>query len=132
MKKYIVQSDKKSLYEEFENIWDAKTFSDLHKCDCPYIEEVSFSNKYKDFLDDPNYETTIVLISDADIANQKYIDSYKNYCSSTYGDDYNLDEAILKEEYKNDGLCHVYLKYGCPPSQLKKILKQSIDNKESK
>ena len=158
--KYIVQSNKTSLYEEYSNEDEAKRCVNEHSCDCPYIEKVSYEDGYNDYIEDPNYITYVVFCDgadtdaihgeekpkqletpvesenqarlDLDSIRQRYIDCYKNYCKATYGDDYNLDEALSKEEYKNDGLGHVFLKYGCPPSQLKKYLKQSINKEGAK
>lgn len=156
--KFIVQSNKSSLYEEFLKEDEARKCAEEHECECPYIEKVSYSDDYNDYIEDPNYIThtmscdgtdTDVIYDenepekqkssienanqaelDLDSIQQRYVECYKNYCKATYGEDYNLDEALSKEEYKNDGLGHVFLKCGCPPSQLKKYLKQSIDKKE--
>ena len=155
--KFIVQSNKTALYEEFLKEDEARKCVEEHECECPYIEKVSYSDDYTDYIEDPNYVAVVIVPDDViedseticmpqddstksvtpqtldlDSIQQRYVECYKNYCKATYGDDYNLDEALSKEEYKNDGLGHVFLKCGCPPSQLKKYLKQSLDKKRDK
>lgn len=145
--KYIVQSNKTNLYEEFLKEDDAKKYLEEHSCECPYLEEVVYDDKYGDYLDDPEYiiktknidiEENKDKLVDNNLFNEysldkelkkKYIECYKDYCKVIYGDDYNLDEALSKEEYKNDGMGQVFKVMGCPPSKLKKYLNQYIKEK---
>ena len=150
-KKYIVQSDKANLYEEFLNRDDALKCLKEHSCNCPYLEKVYYGDDYDDYLDDPEYKITILTIDGIDNKNtlediipkkttqnnysfenelkNEYIECYKNYCNATYGDDYNLEEALNKGEYKTDGLGQVFKQMGCPPSKLKQYLNQYIKEK---
>lgn len=144
--KYIVQSDKTNLYEEFLREEDARKCLEEHHCDCSYLEKVTYGDNYDDYLEDPEYiietEHKDTIKNESDLVNglsnekdldkelkREYVECYKNYCKVTYGDDYNLDEALSKEEYKNDGLGQVFKVMGCSPSKLKKYLNQYIKEK---
>lgn len=157
--KYIVQSNTINLYEEYSKKEEALNCCAEYQDACPYIEEITYKDDYDDYLDDPNYEVKFIHpINDDKLVTElgdltpieaeennewnwkkvqqdligEYINSYRGYCKATYGDNYNIDEALDRDEFKPMGLGHVYRKYGCLPDDLKKYLKQSRENCKSK
>ena len=155
-KRYIVQSSNKKLYEEFNYIKDAMCCAEKEKEYEPIIIRVVYDDNVDDYLEDPNYEESVLWDSaNSDVplkdnkelyyisleeeveqenakTRDKYVNAYINQCKLT-NKDYDVNESISKDEYDISALDFMGIKYGCNYDRMKKYLKEYIKlNKGSK
>lgn len=141
MKKYVVQSNKTRLYEEFDKESDARAFLDCHLSENPFIDVVECDSEDGDCVDgtveyidsfDPTDSAEAEVEEEPNVSSDKnfYVDKYINYCNAICPSEGDAEENIRKGAFSQDALDFIYRKYGCGQDRTKGYLEEYI--KESK